>query len=158
MVHEGTDETNNRKARPSGVSDRGPTTTAVPTENGARDVYAAHCVDPSDKFYATRRHLKDVRSTSGVEHIWSSKKAREGLTVPAIADATKAGTRRDLLCSAVHVAAPTAKRKVSRVLGHNANDGRVVLLTLLSHAGLSVMMLRLSSSADDIITISPGSK
>ena len=107
-AHERMNESDNREARTGRVADWGAATIGVPTEDLAGEMQAAHRVRAHCKLHAARRHMEDI--CSAFEHVRSFKEARKRLAVLAVADETKAGVRRDLVCDAAHVAAPAAKR------------------------------------------------
>ena len=61
---------------------------------------------------ASGRHVEDVGSACGVEHVRPIEETRERLAVLAVADEAEAAGWGDVACDAAHVAAPAPKRKV----------------------------------------------
>jgi hypothetical protein len=79
MVNEG----NHREARAGGgVGDRRPATIGVPAQDlgFVTQTQASYGVDARGDLHAARRHLKDVRSARGVEHVPPLEQARECLS------------------------------------------------------------------------------
>ena len=109
-AHERMNESDNREARTSCVADRGAATIRVPTEDLAREMQAPHRVRAGCELHAARWHMEDICSACCIEHVRSFKEARKGLAVLAIADEAETRVRRNFVCDATHVAAPTAKR------------------------------------------------
>jgi hypothetical protein len=68
--------------------------------------------------------VEDIGPASLIEHIRPSKEARERLAIPAVADETEAGVRRDIVCDAPHMAASATKREMSLVLCHGSATPR----------------------------------
>jgi hypothetical protein len=116
VAHERMNDADNWEPWAGSVADRGPATTSVPAEYLAGEVQAAHSVRARDKLHAARWHVEDVCSTRSIEHVWPLEEARECLAVPAVADETEAGVRRNFIRDAAHVAASAAKREILRAL------------------------------------------
>jgi hypothetical protein len=110
MIHHGMNKANNRKARAGRVGDRGPATIGVPAEHPAREVQAADGVRACRKCHATGRHVEDVCSARAVQHVRPPKKARERLTIAAVADEAEAPIGRHDVSYAAHMPAPAAER------------------------------------------------
>jgi len=114
-----------REARAGGgVADRGPATIGVPAEDAlVGKAQAPHGVRTRSEFHAPGRHLEDVRTAGGVEHVRPLQEACERLAVLTVADEAEAGGRRDVARNAAHVAALAPKREVQRRACHvNASD------------------------------------
>ena len=110
MIHEGMNKADNRKARAGRVGDRGPATIGVPAEHPTREVQAADGVRARRKCHATGRHVEDVRSACAVQHVRPPQKARERLTIAAVANEAEAPIGRHVVSYAAHMPAPTAER------------------------------------------------
>ena len=76
-----------------GVGNRGVATIGIPTEDFVGHTQAAYCFHTFGELYARGRHLEDVRSAGRVWHILLPEKARERLTVLAVADEAEARGR-----------------------------------------------------------------
>jgi len=125
MDHERMNHGDDREARTGGgVADRGPATIGVPAQDPlVGQAQAPHGLRTRGEFHAPGRHLENVRSAGGVEHVWPLQEMRECLAVLTIADEAKAAGRRDVARNATHAAAPTPKRDVQRQARHvNASD------------------------------------
>ena len=107
-----------------GVANRGPTAIGVPAEDAVvGKAEAPHFVRTLCEFHAPRRHLEDVRSARGIEHVRPLQETRERLAILTVADEAEAAGRRDLARKAAYVAAPAAKREVQWQACHvNASD------------------------------------
>jgi hypothetical protein len=81
-------------------------------------VQAAHGVRARGKLHAARRHMEDICSARRIEHVWPFEEARKRLAIPAVADETEAGMRRNFVCDAAYVTTLAAKRKIPWVLSH----------------------------------------
>ena len=67
-----------------GVGNRRPATLGVPAQDLAGEAQASHRVGARGEFYARGRHMEDVRSAGGVEHVRPIEEARERLAVLAV--------------------------------------------------------------------------
>jgi hypothetical protein len=116
MDHKRMNQGDDREARAGGgVADRSPATIAVPPEDTlVGEAQAPERIGTRDELRAPGRHLEDVRSPSGVEHVRPLQEPRERLAVLTIADEAEAAGRRHLARNAPHAAAPTPKREVKR--------------------------------------------
>ena len=75
----------------SGVANRGPAAIGVPPEDAlGGEAQAPHGIRTRGEFHAPLRHLKDVRSAGGVNHIRPLQKTRERLAVLTVADEAEA--------------------------------------------------------------------
>ena len=83
----------------------------VSAEDLVGELQAVHRVRARCKAHATRRHMEDICSAGGIEHVGSFKEARKRLAIPAVAAETEAGVRPNFVGGAAHVTAPAAKRK-----------------------------------------------
>jgi hypothetical protein len=115
-------EADDREARASRVADRGPAAIRGPAEDLAGELEAAHSVRAGGQLHAARRHLEDVCSARGVEHVRPLEEARERLAVPAVAHETEAGVGRNVVRDAAHAAAAAAKREGYRVQSHERSS------------------------------------
>jgi hypothetical protein len=120
-AHERMNEADNREARTGRVADWGAATISIPTEDPAGEMQAAYRVRACCKLHAARRHMENIRAACCIEHVRSFEETRKGLAVPAVADETEAGIRRNLICDAAHMAAPAAKRDSIWVLNHRTS-------------------------------------
>src|SRR5207245_8663872 len=96
----------------------------VPAEDAlVGEAQAPHGVRTRGEVHAPGRHLEDVRSAGGVEHVWPLQETNERLAVFTVADEAEAAGRRDVARNAAHAAAPAPKREVQRQACHlNASD------------------------------------
>jgi hypothetical protein len=63
--------------------------------------------------------MEDVRSARLIEDVRPLEKARKRLAVPAIADETETGIRRNVVCDPAYVAASAAQRESLWVERHD---------------------------------------
>jgi hypothetical protein len=113
VVHEAVDEADNGKTRTGRVAHRGSATVGVPPEDPAGELQATHGIRACGQLHAPGRHVEDIRSTRGIEHVRPIEETRKGPAIAAVADEAKAPVRRNAVCNATHMAAPAAKRDVS---------------------------------------------
>src|ERR1700744_5024193 len=118
MAHESVNQSDNREARTSRVGDRGAATLRVPAEDLVGELQAAHRVRARCKLHAACWHMEDLCSACGIEHVRSFEEASKRLAIPAVADETEAGVRRNFVGDAAHVTAPAAKRQSVLVVRH----------------------------------------
>src|ERR1700722_8073449 len=116
MAHESVNEPDNREARTGRVADGRAATLSVPAEDLAGELQAAHRVRAGCKLHAARRHMEDICSACGIEHVRPFEETRKRLAVPAVAGETGAGIWPNVVCDAAHVTAPAAKRESILVL------------------------------------------
>jgi hypothetical protein len=112
VAHERMNEADNREARPGGVGDWCPATLSVPAVDPAGEVQAAYGFRARGKLHAARRHMEDIRSARGIEHVRPLEKTRKRLAVLAVADETEAGIWRNVVGDAAYVAAQASKREI----------------------------------------------
>ena len=113
VVHERMNDGDDREARScGGVGDRSPTTIRVPPKDLVGERQTPHRIHASGDPHAPGRHLEDVRSAGGVEHVRTSDETSERLTVLAVADEAEAGRRRDAARDTTHATALAPKRDV----------------------------------------------
>jgi hypothetical protein len=62
--------------------------------------------------------MEDIGPAGLIEHIGPSEEAGKRLAIPAVADETEAGVRRDIVCDAAHMAASATKPEMDLVLVH----------------------------------------
>jgi hypothetical protein len=121
IAHERMNDAHRWKARAGRVAYRGPATIRVPSEDLAGEVQTAHSVHTRYQFHPACWHLKDIGSTRIVEHVRPLQKARERLTVLAVANEAEAGGRRNVSRNPAHVPAPAPKREIVMTQGHEAH-------------------------------------
>src|SRR5215467_7474603 len=124
VVHETVDQSDQGDARARGVADRGPATIGVPAvDSPVAEAQASHGVHARGELHAPRRHVEDVRTAGGVEHVRPLEEAGERLAVLAIADEAQAAHWRDVARNAAHAATPAPEREVQGRASHvNASD------------------------------------
>jgi hypothetical protein len=101
-----------KPGRAGGVGNRRPATVAVPAQDLAGEAQASQGVRARGEIYAPGRHVEDVRSACGVEHVHAIEEMGERLAIRAIADEAEAAGWGDVACDAARVAAPAPKWKV----------------------------------------------
>jgi hypothetical protein len=79
---------------------------------------ATHGICTRGQLYAACRHLENVCSACGIEHVRTAEETRERLAIPAITDEAEAGVGRNLVRDAAHVAAPATQRDIRKVRSH----------------------------------------
>src|SRR6202011_454215 len=99
VVHEGMNHADDRETRPrGGVGNRRPATFGVPAQDLAGEAQASHGVRARGELHAPGRHVEDVRSACGVEHVRPIEETRERPAVLAVADEAEAAGWGDVAC------------------------------------------------------------
>ena len=123
VIHKRMDKTDERKARPGRITDRGMATIGIPTIDAiGGEAHATHRVSTGSKLYAANWHLEDVGSARVVKHVRPFEKTRKRLAVLAVADEAQACGRPRHVCDTAQVATSAAQRNLCghvRGIDHN---------------------------------------